>query len=146
MQNKKVSDATATSPPKQFSLQSAMIALTAACIALAVGRLLWPHLPRLSLLIDVRLIPFAVAVGLLAITGGRVTRGVAIGGIAGLCLGCGRFNEARWPLYDQVFSLLATGAFGAWLGGALHAAKLGYNRTALAAILALFGFGLLIFG
>ena len=36
--------------------------------------------------------------------------------------------------------------FGAWLGGALHAAKLGYNRTALAATLALVGFGLLIFG
>lgn len=123
-----------------------MTALIAVCIALAIGRLLWPHLPRFGLLVDVRLIPLAVAIGLLAITGGRVTRGVAIGGIAGLCLGCAWFDEARWPLYDQVLSLLAAGAFGAWLGGALHAAKLRYDRTALAAILALFGFGLLIFG
>lgn len=116
-----------------------MIAVTGACMLLAVGRLVWPLLPSVGLLIDPRLIPFVVVVALLVVTRGRTTRGVALGGIAGLCLGCARFEEARWPLHDQVFSLLAAGAFGAWLGGALHAGKAGYDRTALTAILVLFG-------
>ena len=129
-----------TSPPRpQFSLRSALIVVTVACISLAVGRIVWPLLPPVGLLIDLRVIPLAVVIALLAITGGRATRGVAVGGILGLCLGCARFDEARWPLSDQVLTLLATGAFGAWLGGALHAGKIGYDRTALIAILGLFG-------
>jgi hypothetical protein len=56
-----------------------------------------------------------------------------------MMLAAARLDEARWPLHDQVFSLLAMGALGAWLGGALHAGKLGYNRTALIAVLGLFG-------
>ena len=135
----KTDDLPPAPPRRQFSLQSALIAVTVACISLAVGRIVWPLLPPAGQLVDIRLIPLAVVIALLTITGGRTTRGVAIGGILGLCLGCARFDEARWPLSDQVLTLLATGAFGAWLGGALHAGKIGYDRTALIAILGLFG-------
>lgn len=115
----------------QFSLSRLMAITTSLCICLAVLRLG-------VLLFDRRTVPFLITAIVLVFSKGAAMRGAALGGIVGLCFGMARFEVGRIPISEELFTVAAAGACGAWFGAAFQATKRGYETVGLLALLPFF--------
>lgn len=117
--------------PWQFSLAALMIAMSVVCVLLVLLPVLW-------FLIDRRTIALVAVVAVAIVGEGKATRGVAIGGVAGICLGLFGWDKRWWgwnePL-DDMFTVLTVGACAAWLVAAIQLAKRG-EKSGFAALLA----------
>lgn len=108
-----------------------MAVMTVLCIGLAVLRLG-------VFLFDRRSIPFMITALVLIFSKGTATRGAALGGIGGFCIGLLRFDEWRAPLSDEFFTLAASGACGGWFGAAFQATSRGHETIGLVALFSFF--------
>lgn len=111
-----------TDRPWQFSLAALMIAMSVVCVVL----------------VDRRTIALLAVTTIVIVSEGKVTRGAAIGAIAGICLGMFAWDKRWWgwkePL-DDMFTIVTVAACGAWFVAAIQLAKRG-EKSGFAALLA----------